>query len=164
MKHWLKRIRGAFLMGLTWALLWAPIGLLIGMIVDPTGAMDEPWIAVGAYPGFLGGVLFSILFGVAARRRTLNDLSIKRIGALGAAAGFVIGSLPFVLGDQSPNVERVWLLPVVVISSITLLCSASAAGSLALARRGRAGELGAGDLEVGDVGLTEAEKRELLGR
>lgn len=59
MKKWPRRIRGAVLMGLTWAAVWAPIGVLIGMIVDPSGSTDEMWVAVGAYPGFLGGVIFS---------------------------------------------------------------------------------------------------------
>jgi hypothetical protein len=141
MPSWLRRVRGALLMGLTWAVLWAPIGLLIGMIVDPTGAMDEPWILVGTYPGFLGGVLFSIVLGVAARRRRLGELSVRRVALWGGAAGLVIGSLPFVLGDQGADVERVWLLPLIVVSSITVLASASAAGSLALAKRAERREL-----------------------
>ena len=41
MKKWLRRIRGAVLMGLIWAVVWAPVGVLIGWIVDPTGAMDD---------------------------------------------------------------------------------------------------------------------------
>lgn len=151
MMRWLKRIRGALLMGLTWAVFWAPVGLLIGMILDPTGAMDEPWIAVGTFPGFLGGVLFSTVFGIAARRRKLDELSIKRVAAWGAAAGLGLGILWFLSGDQGPNVERVWLLPLVVISSITLLSAASAAGTLALARRGTARELPDG-VNVSDVG------------
>src|SRR5687768_5320353 len=32
MKKWLRRIRGALLMGLTWALIWMPRGLLIGFV------------------------------------------------------------------------------------------------------------------------------------
>jgi len=163
MKKWLRRIRGALLMGITWAVLWAPVGLLIGMVVDPTGAMDEPWIAVGTFPGFLGGVMFSIVFGIAARRRKLGELSIKRVAGWGIVAGLVIGSLPFLLGDQGPNVERVWLLPLVVVSSITVLSAASAAGTLALARRAERRELPDANVDVSDIGLTDAEKRELLG-
>ena len=163
MKKWLRRVRGALLMGITWAVLWAPVGLLIGMIVDPTGAMDEPWIAVGTFPGFLGGVMFSIVFGIAARRRKLGELSIKRVAGWGTVAGMVIGSLPFLLGDQGPNAERVWLLPLVIVSSITVLSAASAAGSLALARRAEKRELRDANVDVNDIGLTEAEKRELLG-
>ncbi len=52
MNTWLRRIRGAVLMGLTWAVVWAPVGVLIGMIVDPSDSMEEMWVAVGAYPDF----------------------------------------------------------------------------------------------------------------
>src|SRR5687767_4448939 len=75
MKKWLRRLRGAVLMGVTWAVIWAPIGLLIGAVVDPDGTMDEPWILVGTLPGFLTGVIFSIVLGVAAGRHKLDDLS-----------------------------------------------------------------------------------------
>ena len=141
MKNWLRRIRGALLMGLIWAVVWLPLGLLVGMIVDPDGRMDEPWVVVGVYPGFLSGVIFSVVLGIAARRRKLDELSVAKVGGWGAIAGVLMGSLPFVLGDQGPNVERVWLLPVVVISSITLLSAASAAASLALAQRAAKREL-----------------------
>jgi hypothetical protein len=141
MKKWLRRIRGAVLMGLTWALAWLPVGLLIGVILDPDGSMDEPWVAVGTFPGFLAGVVFSVVLGIAAARRKLDELSVATVGGWGAVAGLLIGSLPFVLGNQDPDVERVWLLPVVVISSVTLLSAVSAAGSLVLARKSQKREL-----------------------
>jgi hypothetical protein len=141
MKKWLRRIRGAVLMGLTWALAWLPVGLLIGMILDPDGSMDEPWVLVGTLPGFLAGVVFSAVLGIAAARRKLDELSVAKVGGWGAVAGLLIGSLPFVLGDQGPDAKRVWLLPVVVISSITLLSAVSAAGSLVLARKSERREL-----------------------
>jgi peptidoglycan/LPS O-acetylase OafA/YrhL len=136
MKQWLKRIRGAVLMGLTWAAVWAPVAVVIGTtIVDPDDSMDEMWLMVGALPGFLGGIVFAAVLGIVARRRRFDDLSIPRFARWGAGAGLLVGVLPFLLGDQGPNVERAWLLPTVVITSITFLSSASAAGSLWLARR-----------------------------
>ena len=145
MKKWLRRVRGAILMGLTWAIIWMPAGLLIGAIVDPDGTMDEPWIAVGTFPGFLAGVLFSVVLGVAASRRRLDELSVKKVGAWGAAAGLVIGAFPFTIGDLNPGVPR-WL-PLVVMGSVTALSAISAAGSLVLARKSESrgvAELGAG--------------------
>jgi drug/metabolite transporter (DMT)-like permease len=162
MKKWLRRIRGAVLMGLTWAVVWAPVGVLIGFIVDPTGAMDEPWILVGAYPGFLGGVLFSTVFAIAARRRRLDELSLRRVGAWGALAGVVLGLIPFALGTPNPSIP-VWQLASIFVGGTTLLCTTSAVASLALAKRAEEREsLGAG-ADVADVGLTEDEKKELLG-
>lgn len=134
MKKWLRRIRGAVGMGLLWALLWAPVGVLAGMIVDPDGSMDEMWLAIGAYPGFLGGVIFSVVLGIVAGRRRFEELSIARFAAWGAAAGLMVGALPFALGGSATGGPQA-LLGAAVIGSITVMSAASAAGSLALARR-----------------------------
>ena len=133
MNKWLRRIRGAVGMGLTWALVWAPAAVLIGIAIDPDGSMDEMWPAIGAFPGFLGGVTFSVVLAIAARRRGLVELSLLRVAAWGAFAGLLVGALPFVIGDPATETP-LWLLAVVVIGSITLLSAVSAAGSLALAR------------------------------
>jgi hypothetical protein len=141
MKKWLRRIRGALGMGLTWALVWAPVAVLLGILVDPDGSMDEMWVAVGAYPGFLGGVVFSIVLAIAARRRGLAELSIARAALWGGFAGLLVGTLPFTLGTPTSEVP-LWLLAGVVIGSITLLSAVSAAGSLALAKRAERRALG----------------------
>lgn len=140
MSKWLKRVRGAIAMGLTWAVVWAPIGVLIGMIVDRDGSMDEPWLLIGAYPGFLGGVVFATVLGIAGRRHRFEELSIPRFAAWGAAAGLLVGSLPFAVSVSSSGASQ-WLLGGIVIGSITLLSAASAGGSLALARRAERREL-----------------------
>ena len=149
MRRWLRRVRGAVVMGLMWAVVWMPVGLLIGAIVDPNGTMDEPWIAVGTIPGFFCGVLFSIVLGIIERRRRVGDLSVARVGLWGGAAGLLLGLLFRVSGDLNPALPG-WFLPVVV-GSLTLLSAGSAAGSLVLARRGEQREsLGAGDAGQGN--------------
>jgi hypothetical protein len=162
MKKWLRRIRGAVGMGLTWAVVWAPVAVLIGLFVDPDGSMDEMWPAIGAYSGFLGGVAFSVVLGIAARRRSLDELPLARVAAWGALAGLLVGVLPFTIGE--PATERpLWLLAGVVIGSITLVSAVSAAGSLALARRAEQREsLGAG-ADVPGAGLAGREAQEMLG-
>ena len=163
MKKWLRRVRGAVGMGLIWALVWAPVAVLIGLFVDPDGSMDEMWPAIGAYPGFLGGVVFSTLLAIAARRRRLEELSISRVAAWGAAAGLLVGALPFTIGD--PTTERpLWLLAGVVIGSITLLSAVSAAGSLALARRAEKRDLLGAGANVAEAPLAGREPRELVSR
>mgnify|MGYP001828113326 CR=1 FL=1 len=59
MKRWLRRIRGAFGMGLTWAVGWTLLGML-GVAVTYSLFPNLPdvfdvWIPVFAYPGFLAG-------------------------------------------------------------------------------------------------------------
>ena len=143
MRQWLRRVRGAVLMGLTWAIVWAPLGLLIGAIADPDGSMDEPWIAVGALPGFICGVLFSIVFGVVARRRHVGELSVARVGAWGAVAGAALGLVLRLSGDLNPSLPA-WFTPVVV-GSLTLLSAGSAAATLGLAKRAERATLARSD-------------------
>jgi hypothetical protein len=133
MKKTLRAIRGALLMGVTWAVVWAPVAVLLGMMVDPDGSMDEMWVMIGALPGFIAGVVFAALLGIAERRRGVDDVSPARAGGWGALAGVLVGVLPFTIGESTSTLP-VGLLASMVIGSITLLSAASAAGSLALAR------------------------------
>lgn len=143
MRGWSRRIRGALLMGVTWALAWAPIGILVGFIVDRDGRMDEPWILVGAYPGFLAGVVFSVLLGVVGRRSRFEDFSLRTFAAWGAAAGSIMAVIPLMLGSLNPGLPG-WF-PAVVIGVITAMGSASAAASLVLARKAERAAHSAGD-------------------
>lgn len=161
MKKLLRRIRGAFLMGLTWAVVWAPIAVLIGMIVDPDGSMDEPWVLIGAYPGFLSGVIFSIVLSIAGRRRRFDELSLSRFTTWGAAAGLLLGMLPMAVGTRNPELP-LWV-PFVVVGSITVLGALSAAGSLALARRAEKRVLLGAGADMADVGLAGGESQARIG-
>jgi hypothetical protein len=158
-----RRLRGAVLMGLAWAVVWGPAAVLIGLMVDPDGSMDEMWVAIGAIPGFLGGVAFSIVLALAAGRRHLEELSTARVAGWGALGGVLVGVLPFVIGDPSPELPLP-LLAAVVIGTIALLSAASAAASLALARKpARPDRLGGG-VDVLRVSRSAAPARELPGR
>ena len=140
MNMWLRRIRGAVLMALAWAVVWAPAGLLIGLIVDPSDSMDEMWVAVGAYPGFLCGAVFSAVLGVAEGRRRFDELPLSRVGALGAVSGLLVGVFPFVVGTVNTALP-LWLWGVVIIGPVSLLSSVSAVGSALLARMAKKREL-----------------------
>jgi hypothetical protein len=161
-KKWLRRIRGAVLMGLTWAVVWAPVGVLIGMIVDPDGSMDEMWVAVGAYPGFLCGAVFSAVLGIAEARRTFDELSLPRSAVWGAVGGLLVGVLPFAAG--TPNTALpLWQWAAVIIGPMTLLGAVSAAGSLALARRAKKPESLHAGADRAEAELTEGDEQERLG-
>lgn len=162
MKRWPRRVRGALLMGLTWAVVWAPAAVLLGLIVDPDGSMDEMWVAIGAYPGFLGGVVFSAVLAIVGRRRRFDELSLSRVAAWGAAAGLLVGALPFTVGESTTELP-LWRLAAVVIGSITVLGGASAAGSLALARMAARRELLGAGAGVSRAGRVEGKVWESLG-
>ena len=163
MKKWLRRIRGAIGMGLTWAFGWTFVGML-GVVVIYTLFPDLPdifdiWIPVFAYPGFLAGVGFSVVLRVAEGRRRFDELSLPRFTAWGAVGGMLVGAfVAVVLFGEAPNAALAAFM-----STSTLLGAVSAAGSLALARKGDDRELLAASAEVAEVGLTGDEAQELLG-
>lgn len=177
MRKWLRRIRGAVGMGLTWAAGWALFGVLIGVasILLPGlpwdsffEVFDAPLPAL-AVPGFFGGALFSGVLGIAGRRRRFDELSLPRFAAWGAVGGLLLGLLPAALvavGLATPGGEGLglWQLTAIISGPLTLLSAASASGSLMLARMAESRELLEAGAEADEVGLTEGEARELLGR
>jgi hypothetical protein len=134
MKNWQRQVRDAVVMGLAWAVVWAPVAVLIGTtIVDPDNSMDEMWLVIGAYPAFLCAVIFSAVLSVAERGRRLAELSLARAGAWGALAGVLVGVFPFTVGTPTTALP-LWQLAVTVIGTITLMSAVSAVGSVLLAR------------------------------
>ncbi|MDE0104537.1 MAG: hypothetical protein OXN89_19355 [Bryobacterales bacterium] len=131
---WKKKIGAAALTGLSWAIGWAPIAVVIGLIVDPDGSMDEMWVAIGAYPGFLCGVVFSVMIQISKGRDRIGELSVMRVGSVAAIAGVSVIVLPSVLvagGDSSvlsgPLPATLLLGSVVLLSAISGIASRSAA-------------------------------------
>ena len=142
MNNWLRNIRDAVGMGLIWAVAWAPVGVLIGAIVDPNESMDEPWLMVGILPGFLCGVLFVVMLRLAEDSGRRDELSLRRAAAWGALSGLMVPVL-FVLAIAAglgtwKGGQIQWAL-IAAITGATILGSAlSAAVSLALTRWRRA--------------------------
>src|SRR5688500_5916474 len=102
MKGFLRRIRGALVIGLIWAGGGAAIGGLIELVSNifpalPLGFIDM-WIPTLAIPGFLGGVIFSIVLPIAAGRRRFDELSLPLVAAWGAVGGVLLGVLLVVMG------------------------------------------------------------------
>lgn len=169
MSTWLRRIRGAIGMGLTWAVGGALLGGVIELIhniwPNPVGAAADIWPAVLAYPGFVGGVAFSVVLGVAGRSRRFDELSIPAVASWGALGGAMVSLVPAaltMLGLATPAVP-VHEITLALLGPFALGGAAAAAGSLALARASEDQELLDEGQDVGQVGLTEEERRDLLG-
>ncbi|HSC14725.1 MAG TPA: hypothetical protein VLI71_06380 [Gammaproteobacteria bacterium] len=139
---WPRHIRRAFLTALTWGVLWAPLGVITGMIWDPNDSMDEPWIALGAYPGFLCGLTFCAMLAIADGRRRLDELSRSRAAAWGALAGLLVMVLPMTGLLGTPNTGHpFWQWRFMIVAAVVLLSSISAVGSVLLARTANKREL-----------------------
>lgn len=164
MKKWLRRIRGALGMGLTWAIGWTLAGML-GTVAVYTlfpGLPDvfDVWIPVFAYPGFLAGVGFSVVLRLTDGRRRFDELSLARFAAWGALGGLLVGTLVAALGfGQVPSAALA-----AIVGASTVLGALSASASLALARTEDDRALLDASAEVAEAGLSEGEARELLGR
>ncbi|NNF15029.1 MAG: hypothetical protein HKN72_17520 [Gemmatimonadetes bacterium] len=179
MTDWLKRIRGAVGMGLTWAGLWSAIGALVavlpGTIIAPYPIPLE-WLvgfsaqfaAQFAVLGFIGGTTFSMVLGATEGRRRFDQMSLTRFAAWGAIGGLMM------LAVREPIAESVMRVLVSVGmpgvnwaygisgSIIVLLGAGSAAGSLALARSVDDQELLEAGEGIVEIGLTDHEVRRLL--
>lgn len=175
MKNWLRRIRGAIGMGITWGVAWAITGIGIGVasLITPFlpwdvffHYFDAPLPAL-AVPGFIGGLFYSVVLGVAGRHRRFEELSLPRTALWGALGGLLLALFPsfmVLVGLASLGRPDASLAVLTAIFGVPfmVLGAASATGTLILARRSERQSLGAGG-DLADLGLTDAEKRELLG-
>jgi len=160
-----RRIRGAVGMGLTWAAAWFGAGMImmlgILLVTGSTGA-DVPYpLGFGMF-GFLAGITFSAVLGIAEGRRSFDQMSMGRFAAWGAAGGLLLSTVFVVAVALLEDIG--FLSNLTVLGPVFAAAGAScAAGALALARKAEDhGSLGAGaDLDA--VGLPEDRPRELLG-
>ncbi|MBT8487475.1 MAG: hypothetical protein KJO65_01485 [Gemmatimonadetes bacterium] len=164
-----RRLRGAIGMGMTWAvggiLAGGAIELVHNIWPNPLGGAVDIWPAVLAFPGFIGGVAFSVVLGIAARRRRFDQLSMPAIAAMGAVGGLMVSLVPAVmvgLGLATPN-EPVLEITLALLGPFTLGGALAAASTLWIARMGDDQALLAEGEEVADVGLREDQARQLLG-
>ena len=175
MTNWLKRIRGAVGMGLTWAISWSAVGALVAVLPGTMRAGYFPIVPliVGfatqfAALGFVGGAAFSVVLGVTEGRRRFNQMSLPRFALWGAFGGLIIWAVRVTVGESV--MSFLWSAGVPALNGsgaisggiIVLLGAGSAAGSLALARSVDDQERLAARESVAEVGLTDEEVRELL--
>ena len=147
----LRRIRGALGMGLTWGIAWFIPGFIPRWVLGMDGDLPFPILFFGL--GFVAGVTFSALLALTEGRRRLDQMSIPRIAAWGAAGGLVLSAL-FVRGVPYSLVQVLGISTTLVLAS-----AACASGSLLLARRAAMRELpDTGDLEVDELADVKAQK------
>jgi len=123
-----RRVRAALVVGATWAATWLGAGLVMLAIVG-LDAADVPFPLFFGLLGFLAGTTFAGVLAVAERHRRFDQMSIPRFGAWGAFGGVLL-SLVISFGVGG---ELGVLAPVFGVAG-----AASAAGSLAIARKGQA--------------------------
>jgi len=170
MKGWLRRLKAAVGMGLTWAVGWGLVGFAIELVhniwPNALGSAVDIWPAALALPAFFGGVAFSAVLGIVGRRRRFDELSLPRFAAWGAVGGLLVSLGPAVamaLGVTNVGPDQMWIAIAALGGTMTLLGASSAGATLMLARSSEDRDLLDASDAVGDVGLSEREARELLG-
>ncbi|HEY2850595.1 MAG TPA: hypothetical protein VGI97_12005 [Gemmatimonadaceae bacterium] len=157
----MRRIRGAVGMGLTWGAAWGAAGgiVMLGFLLKTGSRPDAPFpFMFGAF-GFVAGVVFSAVLGLAERRR-FDEMSLPRFAVWGAVGGLLL-SVVFVLAVSRG--DPAFLSNLLMVSPVFAAAAAgSAAGSLAMARRAQDRALLDVSEDVIAVGLSEGDAREVL--
>lgn len=140
----MRRLRGLFGVGATWGVLWGAIGGVIGAMIALVGGDPSIWativewaLGMGAY-GVISGFGFAALLSLGEGRRTLQDLSLKRValwGVLGSAA------VPLFFGALGLFEVGTTLIDVAEAVALTAtLGGIFAPGAVAIARRAELAE------------------------
>jgi len=143
----LRRVRGALVLTVTWAMGWGALGAAVGVVrvavlvragvplervSSLVPAIAQHWALYGA----IGGILFSGALTLAGRRpRSVEALAPRRTARWGAGVGTVVAALvtaaPLALGGGplSP------VLAILFISLATAVGAATAGGVVHIAQR-----------------------------
>jgi hypothetical protein len=145
MSTWMRRVRGAVGMGLTWAVAWSGAGAMVslGFVLRTGSRPDAPFPLMFAAAGFIAGLIFSGVLRIAEGRRRFDELSLARFASWGAIGAFLLAVGFFTTVSLSGDPTFIRYL-IVVGPLFALAGAGSAAGALALARRAQNRELIAG--------------------
>src|SRR3982074_3759786 len=133
MRKWLRRIRGAIGMGLTWAAALFAVGSVPRWVFGVN--TDAPIPLVFGVFGFIAGVTFSVLLVLTKGGRTFDQMSIRRFAGLGAISGLLLSAL------WATAVSLRWGEVLARAPRCVLACAVCASGSLAGAGRAARREL-----------------------
>jgi hypothetical protein len=126
MKNWLRRIRGAIGIGLTWGAAWFAAGLVFMVVAAPHP--ENPFFVAWGVLGFVAGLTFAALLGLIERRRGIDQLSLKRVASWGAVGGLALAVIAQIAGLSG---GFLLLAPLFALAG-----AGCAAGTLVLARKG----------------------------
>lgn len=149
MKKWLKRIRGAVGTALTWAAGWSVVGaifwavtVVLGGELTMAGFVVSGSVVAASFAtaGFIGGAIFSTVLGLVEGRHRFDQMSLPRFAAWGALGGLLLSLFLIASGAMIGPAQ------VIGLGVVTLL------------------SVGSAGADVADIGLTEEERRELLGK
>ena len=137
MSKWGRRIRAAIGMGLNWGAAWFCAGILLARV--PGFYSDLPFALLFAPLGVVTGIIFSGILVVIERRRRIDRVSLSRFAGWGVVSGLLLSGI-FVIAAALRG-ESLWGEFLVFGPSLAMASAICAAGSLAMARRAERREL-----------------------
>ena len=152
MRGLLRRIRGIVGTGLTWAVGWGALfaGAFAGL-GTPIGSVLET-ATIGAFLGAFSGVSFAVILSITEGRRTLRELSLRRVAIWGGIGGMalILAVSPLALVrmiDAGIPLSAMlsFLLPLGISG---ILGAGFASGSVALAQREDVKAIGKEEMET----------------
>ena len=155
MRKWVRRIRGAIGMGLTWGVAWSLAGTVLAVVTRFRA--DAPFPLIFGVLGFIAGVIFSGVLALTERGRTLDQMSLPRFAGWGAMGGLLLSAI------FARAASLGWGDVLAVAPTFALACAVCASGSLAMARRAVRRELPDSHADIAEAELTDHEKRNALG-
>ena len=145
MGKWLRRIRGAIGMGITWGAAWGAVGLIPRWLLGFNP--DAPFPIIFGVLGFIAGVTFSGLLALTEGRRRFDQMSLPRFAGWGALGGLLLSAV-FALAASLG-----WTDVLAIAPTFALASAVCASGSLAAARRALRRELPGGHGDTTEVEL-----------
>lgn len=135
----LRKLRGAAGTALLWGIGWGLVGALPGLLlmVPTTGGFSVVLATMGVFgaAGFISGGIFALMLATVYRRRSLEELRPKRVGALGMAGAMALafaGAIAFI-GPEGADTPADEVLLMLVAGGLGW---GSAAGALRIAQSG----------------------------
>jgi hypothetical protein len=127
MQNWLRRIRGAIGMGLTWGAAWSVAGTVLAVVTQFRA--DAPFPLVFGVLGFVAGVIFSAVLASTEHGRSLDQMSLRRFAGWGTVGGLLLSAL------FARAASLGWGDVLLVAPTFAAASAVCASGSLAIARR-----------------------------
>lgn len=125
------------------------------LLVVGLHAADVPFPLFFGLLGFLAGATFSGILGIVGRRRRFDQMSLPRFAVWGALGGLLLSGVVAVAAGPTGDF--------LVVGTVFALAGAiSAAGTLALARRGEEGSLLDADVGAGVLQANKDDARKRL--
>jgi hypothetical protein len=160
MQQWGRRIRAAIGMGLIWGAAWFGAGILLARV--PGFFSDLPFALLFAPLGLITGIVFSGILVAVERRRRFARVSLARFAGWGVVSGLLLAGI-FAIAAALRG-ESWWGEFLVFGPPLALASAVCAAGSLAMARRAERRALRSPAGDPAEAELPEDTKGELLTR